>query len=183
MKTLSNITKHKTKEIFDADTFKVSNVYGTNIIDEKDRVIVLPYFKELNTILLKYNSIPAYETKRPEIEKYATVLSSTTEDEFTIIDSIKEALIKNYGLKISENYKFDVLSPIFLYPNSNVRCYICILPLMDYDYEQIIPEELEKLKMQNSNISVNINEINNIVFYELTSRYVIDLFKQHYSLF
>lgn len=183
MKTLSNIAKHKTKELFDAENFKVSNVYGNNIVDEQDRVIVLPYFKELNTILLKYDSIPAYETKRPEIERYANVLSTAINDEFTIIDTVKETLIKNYGLKMSDNFKFEILEPIYLYPTSNVRYHICIIPMMDYDYEQIIPEEIEKLKMQNTNISVNINEINNIVFYELTSRYVIDLFKQHYSLF
>lgn len=182
MKTLSNIAKKKATEIFDAENFKVTNVYGNNIIDESDKVIILPYFKELNTILLRYDSIPAYETKRPEIDRFAHVLETTT-DEFTIVESIKEALIQKFGLKLSENYKFDILSPIFLYPTSNVRYYICILPLMDYDYEQIIPEELKKLKMQNTNISVNINEINNIVFYELISKYTIDIFKQHYSLF
>lgn len=183
MKTLSNIEKHKTKQIFDAEDFTVSNLYGNNIVNESDKILILPYFKEDNNILLRYSSVPAYESKKPEIDKYAQVLSENVEDEFTITDAIKKSCLKKYGIKISDNYDFDILSPIFLYPTSNVRYYICILPLMDYDFEQIIPSEENKLKMKNSNISANINELNNIVFYELTSRYVIDLFKQHYSLF
>lgn len=183
MNTLSNIEKQKAKQIFDAETFKVANVYGNNIIDEKDQILILPYLKELNDILLKYKSIPAYETKQPEIDKYAQILTCKKDNDLTLEENIKKSCINDFGLKIDNNFKFDILSPIFLYPNSNVRFYICILPLMDYDYEQIIPEEDKKVMMKNSNISVNINELNNVIFYELISRYVIDLFKQHYSLF
>jgi len=183
MNTLSNIEKQKAKQIFDAETFKVSNVYGNNIIDEKDQIIVLPYLKELNNILLKYQSIPAYETKQPEIDKYAQALTCKVNSEYTINENIKRACINDFGIKIDDNFQLDVLSPIFLYPNSNVRFYICILPLMEYDYEQVLPEEDKKQLMKSKNISVNINELNNVIFYELISRYVIDLFKQHYSLF
>lgn len=183
MKTLSNIEKRTGKEVFKTEKFNIINIYDQEIIDEKDKIIILPYFKEENTILLRYDSIPAYETKTPEIDKYAFALACET-DEFTLVESIKKSCKEKFGLNINnDNYNFDILSPIFLYPNSNVRYYICILPLMDYDYEQVIPDELEKLKMQHTNISVNINEINNIVFYELISKYVIDIFKQHYSLF
>lgn len=183
MQKLSNIEKQKAKQIFDAESFKVINVYGHNAIDEIDKVIVLPYLKEKNQIILKYQNVPVYETKRPEIDKYAFVLNDNLIDEYSIKETIQKALVKNFGIQLNQNFEPEILSPIFLYPNSNVRYYICILPLMEYDYEQIVPTEDKRILMKNSNILVNINELNNIIFYELTSKYVIDIFKNHYSLF
>ena len=84
---------------------------------------------------------------------------------------------------ILKDFNPEIISPIFLNKGNTSRYHICILPLMNHNYEQIEPTEVEKLQMKNSNIVLNISEIKNIIIYDLISRYTLDIFKQHYSLF
>jgi hypothetical protein len=86
-------------------------------------------------------------------------------------------------LRELKDVNINILAPIFINKGNTARYHICILPLMEHQYEQLIPNEVEQLQMKNNNLIINISEINNLIIYDLITRYCIDLFKNHYSLF
>jgi hypothetical protein len=183
MQLLSNIEKKETKVTFDAGHLQVLDIAGYTAIQEQDMVVCIPYLVEKNQILLRYENIPPFNIKRPEIDKFINVMSTLIEKNETPVDALKRGLLSEYGLKISDNTKLDILAPIFLNKGNVASYHICILPLMSYDYEEHVPLDIEKLNMKENNIIIHINELKNIIIYDLISRYSIDLFKQHYSLF
>lgn len=183
MNLLSNLERKEPKVIFDATSLQVLDINGYTAIQEQDMVVCIPYLIEKNSILLRYENIPPYELIRPEIDKYVNVMSTVINKEETPLDALKRGLLNEFGLQLKEDFKPEILSPIFNNKGNTSRYYICILPLMDYDYEQVEPTEIQKIEMKNSNIILNISEFNNVIIYDLITRYTVDLFKKHYSLF
>lgn len=183
MNLLSNLEKRETKVTFDAGHLQILDIAGYTAIQEQDMVICIPYLVEKNQILLRYENIPSYNLKMPQIDKFINVMSTVIEKEESPEDALRRGLAKEYGIKLSNNKKPEILTPIFLNKGNTASYHICILPLMSYDYEENIPTEIEELQMKESNIIIHINELKNIIIYDLISRYTVDLFKQHYSLF
>lgn len=183
MELLSNIEKKETNVIFDAGHLQILDIAGYSAIQEQDMVICIPYLIEKNQILLRYENIPSYNLKKPEIDNFITVMSTVIEKEETPDTALRRGLLKEFGLKLTNEYKSEILTPIFLNKGNTASYHICILPLMSYDYEEHIPSEVEQLDMKANNVIIHINELKNVIIYDLISRYTIDLFKQHYSLF
>ncbi len=182
MELLSNLQKKEAKVAFDAGHLQVIDINGYTTIQEKDMVVCIPYLMEKNSILLRYENVPTFELIKPEVDKYINVMSTVIESHETSLDALKRGLISEFGLELTDCTP-EILSPIFINKGNTARYHICILPLMDHQYNQIEPNEVQKLEMKNTNIILNINQFNNVIIYDLISRYCLDLFKQHYSLF
>jgi hypothetical protein len=183
MELLSNIEKSTPKVTFDAGHLQVLDIAGYTAIQESDMIVCIPYLIENNNILLRYENIPTYQIVRPEIDKYLTVMSTVMDKNETPLDTLKRGLLTEYGLKLTDNCKPEILTPIFINKGNTARYHICILPLMSYDFEQVQPSEVQALQMKSNNIILHITELKNVIIYDLITRYTIDLFKQHYSLF
>lgn len=182
MELLSNLQKKEAKVTFDAGHLQVIDINGYQAIQENDMVVCIPYLVERNEILLRYENIPTFELVNPAIDKYITVMSTVIDKHESPEDALNRGLLNEYGLKLRD-FSPEIVAPIFLNKRNTSRYYICILPLMDHNYEQVEPTEVKKLEMSNNNISINILNIKNLIIYDLISRYTLDLFKQHYSLF
>lgn len=182
MELLSNLQKKEAKVMFDAGHLQVIDINGYQAIQENDMVVCIPYLVEKNQILLRYENVPVFELVNPVINKYVTVMSTVIDKNESPSDALNRGLLNQFGLKLKD-FNPEIVAPIFLNKGNTSRYHICILPLMDHNFEQIEPTEVQKLQMSNSNISINIMEINNIIIYDLISRYTLDIFKQHYSLF
>lgn len=177
MELLSNLENKKPKVIFDTNDIQILDIDGQNKIQQKSKLLILPYLIEDSNIVLKYKRIPTFNIHRPEIDRFVQILEGTVTDD-TLEEILKNTLKKDFGIVINDNVKKEILSPIFLHQDTTSKLYICILPLMSYDYEQHIPET-----DKNDNILININELPNIVIYDIVTKYVLDLFKTYYSLF
>lgn len=182
MELLSNLQKKEAKVTFDAGHLQVIDINGYQAIQENDMVICIPYLVENNSILLRYENIPVFELVNPAIEKYLMVMSTVIDKHETPEEALNRGLLNEFGLKL-RNFSPEIIPPIFLNKGNTSRYHICILPLMQDNYEQVEPTEAQKLQMKNSNISLNIMDIKNVIIYDLISRYALDIFKQHYSLF
>lgn len=177
-------TKKKPTVIFDSGYLQVLDVDGYHAVQEHDMVVCIPYFKESNTILLRYEEIPTYNMIKPEMDKFVTIMSETIKDGEQIEDCLRRGLKEEFGIVLESNYVPEILAPIFMCKGNTARYHICILPLMSYEYDQQMPEgdgtEHEKTA---NNVSVNINDLKNVMIYDLITRYALDIFKQEYSLF
>lgn len=182
MELLSNLKNKQPKVIFEADDFQVLNVNDSNKIQMTDIVVCLPYLAQTHELLLRYGTNDTFNIIRPEIDKFISILQFKVEDKLDINTTIKNQVEDKFGLQINDETNIEVLPPIFLFNESTVRFHFCILTLMEHDYEQIVPSEDKQLKMKNSNISLHLSELKNIIVYDLITRYTIDLFKSHYRL-
>jgi len=182
MELLSNLQKKEAKVTFDAGHLQVIDINGYQAIQENDMVVCIPYLVEKNQILLRYEDVPVFQLVNPMIDKYVTLMSTVIDKNESPEDALNRGLLNEFGLKLKD-INPEIIAPIFLNKGNTSRYHICILPLMDHNYEQVEPTEVQKLQMKNSNISINIMEINNVIIYDLISRYTLDIFKQHYSLF
>lgn len=183
MELLSKLKNKKPKVIFEADDFQVLNVMGESKVQQKDKIVCLPYFTDKNELLFRYTENHTFNIKRPEIDKFIKVLTTTINKDESPNDALKRDLEDKFGLILEEQTHVEILPPIYLSEDNTCRIYFCVLPLTIADYEQIVPAEDKKMKMKNNNVSVHINELKNIIVYDLITRYTIDLFKHHYSLF
>lgn len=185
MELLSNLKPAFTpKVIFDSGYLKVLDINNYHAVQENDMLVCIPYFPETGNILLRYESIPTYNFIVPQADKFVCIMSETFKDKETPREALKRGLKEEFGIIINDNVNADILTPIFSNKGNTARYHICILPLMSYDYEQVKPEgDGTEYEMTASNISIQINEINNLIIYDLITRYAIDLFKKEYALF
>lgn len=183
MELLSSVfNKVKSTELFAKDYLRVIDIDGSTAIQELDMVVCIPYLVESNTILLRYENIPSFELVRPEITKFINVMSQPIDT--TPEEALKKGLLDKFGIELNEKKKLEILTPIFSNKTNTSRYHICILPLMSYDYQQIrIEDEVVTMGMKENNALINITELNNVIVYDLITRYCIDLFKKEFSLF
>ena len=175
------MNKVKPKDMYDAGQLKVIDVAGSIAVQEPDVVVCIPYLTEKNSILLKYENVPAFELVKPEIDKYVNAVAISIDNGETPKDALRRGLLAEFGLQLKDAHSPEILTPIFIKKNNTSRYHVCILPLMSYDYEQVQPND--ELTMKSSNLVLNINELSNVIIYDLITRYAIDLFKKEYSLF
>lgn len=183
MDLLSNLEKKEPEMVYDAGNLQVLDINGYTAIKEPDMVICIPYLVEKNTIILRYENIPPYNLIKPTIEKFVTSMSTVIEKHETPEEAMKRGLANDFGLKIKETCNIEILAPIFLNKGNTASYHICILPLMSHDYEEFTPTGIQELNMKDNNIMLHIKEMNNVIIYDLITRYSINLFKQYYSLF
>jgi hypothetical protein len=152
---------------------KVIDVYGKEIVKMPDYLIVLPYFKETNKVLMKYTEIPAFKYSFPHIDKWITAAKYSLKGECnkeSVINAVKE----NFGMTI--DIEPEILGPIFVDDMCTTKCYVCVLPLLEHEYS--IEPVLEKKP-----VALNCSELANYIIYDLPSKYCLDVFKKEYSLY
>ena len=123
------------------------------------------------------------ETCELFLRRSATQLLTVIEKHETPEEALKRGLALEFGLKLNETVKPEILAPIFLNKGNTASYHICILPLMEHDYTDFVPTGAQQLDMKANNVIIQLSELKNIVIYDLITRYTVDLFKQHYSLF
>lgn len=175
MQLLSTLQSKKPKTIFNTPQFDVLEINRENKIQQKPKLLVLPYFIEDATVLLRYENIDTFNISRPEIDKFVQICECEIESDKN--DTLTVCLKEKFGLTLKNDAKPNFLNPIFLHKDNTTILHICILPLMSYMYEQ------EMTSDKDSNIIVSLSDLNNVIFYDLTTKYIIDTFKSQFSLF
>ena len=62
-------------------------------------------------------------------------------------EALKRGLALEFGLKLNETIKLEILAPIFLNKGNTAAYHICILPLMEHDYNDFVPTGVQELNM------------------------------------
>lgn len=176
---LSNTAPIKKKILFENQDIKVLNILDKTITQTQDIIVCIPYLIEKASILLRYTEEPAFLAINPNIDKYVTALNIYLEENETLNEAIINGIKNSFGIELKE-FEPVIQQTMFLSSKSCTTYHICILPLMNHNFEQIQPEESKKLQMKNSNIIFQTNELNNLIIYDILTKYSLDVFKQKY---
>lgn len=181
MELMSNLQRTEAKTVYDAGHFQVIDINGYVGVQEPDMVVCIPYLIEQKKIMLRYENIPTFQIVNPGIDKYVNVMSTTIEKHETPSDALKRGLSHEFGIEL-KNIQEQIFQPIFINKGTTARYHICILPLMEHNYQMLEPGEVQKREMINSNILIGLHELKNVVIYDLITKYVVDIFKNEYAL-
>lgn len=171
--------------LFKGKYLDVLNYKDTEILDNSDKVAILPYFRDEATFLMRLEYTPAYQYKNRDksnlkrITNYLTVITGTMEEGETPEQTIRRELHEEGGIVLNNLYPFEVEGPFFLNKYGTSQVYICLLELPVNTYRQIKPptdgsvhEKLSK------SIKVSIGDINDIVNNDLITKHLVDNLKQ-----
>lgn len=177
-------TKEIPTTLYKSEWINVIDIHGWAAVEEAEAVVCIPYLKETGRILLRYEEIPPFKLKNPNIEKYVTIMSETMKDGEEPIDTLRRGLKEEFGIELNQSVQPEILTPIFCNKGTTKRYHICILPLMSYEFNQEEPTtDGSDAEKKAQNVALQLSEVDKVIIYDLITRYCIELFKTHYSLF
>lgn len=179
---LQKLQKMEAKSLYDSNGLKIVDINGTKAIEEKDKIIILPYYVQKRGILLRYENVPAFEVKQKGISHYLTALTTTINNDDQI-GSVKDALEKNYGIRIYLDDKINITNPIFLTTTQTTKYYFAFVHLYDGQYEEVQVTDYQQLEFKDKNAYISVDELDNAIIYDLITNYSINHFKEKYLLF
>ena len=90
-------SKEQPKQLYSTQWLDVIEVNGWTVVDEKEAVVCIPYFKETCKVIFRYEEIPTFKMKNPNIEKYVTIMSETMEAGETLFSLILKNIKQRYA--------------------------------------------------------------------------------------
>jgi hypothetical protein len=154
---------------------EIINLWGKQVVKPGDKIVYIPYFKEKGQILMKWKDIPQFQLKYPMIDKWISIGKNEASE--NILDSLKSGLMNDFGISLIDSFEPEILSPIFLSEDSCQEYYICILPLMEDDYN------IQTTESEIPTIALSYADLDNYIIYDLITRHCLNVFRQTYSLF
>jgi 8-oxo-dGTP pyrophosphatase MutT (NUDIX family) len=156
------------------------NYKDTEILKIKDKVAILPYFRDEATFLMRLEYITAYQYRNRDksnlkrITNYLTTITGTMEEGETPEQTIRRELYEEGGIVMNNMYQFEVEGPFFLQKYSTGQIWTCLLELPVNTYRQIKPptDGSEKEKLSKC-IRISVGDIAQIVNNDLVSKYLI----------
>lgn len=159
---------------------KILKYKNHEIVDESNMVIILPYLKEKESILLRIEPIPTYELSFPEVKtnKFITVISGTMEKGETPEKTIKRELYEEAGIVLSSVKNLNIEEPVSVSKGNKAKYYCCFLELSEGEYKQTIaPGDGTESEENSKTISVPIKDIDNLNTYDLITKYMLTKIK------
>ncbi len=166
--------------LYNGKFLDVINYKETEILQVKDKVAILPYFRDEANFLMRLEYLPAYQYKNMDksnlkrITNYLTMITGTMEAGETPEKSIRRELYEEGGIVLNNLYPFEVEGPYFLDKYSTSQIWVCLLELSVNSYRQIKPPtDGSKVEKLSKCIRVSVGDINSIVNNDLISKYLI----------
>jgi len=166
--------------LFNGKFLDIINYKETEILQVKDKVAILPYFRDEATFLMRLEYLPAYQYKNMDksnlkrITNYLTVITGAIEDGETPDKTIRRELYEESGLLLNNLYPFEVEGPYFVDKYNTSQIWVCLLELPVNSYRQIKPPtDGSKVEKLSKCIRVSVGDVNSIVNNDLISKYLI----------
>ena len=188
MKKFSRIEKYKDKEPINITTnnndLEIINYKGTNIINSKDKIAILPYLKDEGFLLLSYNNIPTYNIKNK------TKINNTIDNNIINIitdninlnetpeQAIKRILYYKCGISLSQTYPINVDNILYKNEQDSGQYYISLLELNYNDFHQ---NKLDN-NLNSNIIRLNLGDIDTIKIYDLITDHLLLKLKYEYKI-
>lgn len=189
MEKFSSIEKDRDRKFDNPETawkgnyisvVKLSNNYEA--VREKDMAIVLPYLVERNSVILRYEVVPPYEAKYPTTEKFITIVSGGIEDGEDANATIRRELVEECGIKLDDSVNLEISKPLFVSKGNMATYSVCILPLMEHQYDIVRPTgDGSKNEALSNSIHVPVSSLSNIRCYDLITKYMLDKFLKDFT--
>lgn len=177
--------KEDIKIIFEEKDLKIVNYKDTNIVEEKDLIVILPYIKYEGIIILKHEYIPAYNyfyrhnDQFKNVYNYLSVITGEIEVGESYTNAIRRILHKDTGIVLSNLYNIELKGSYFI-NKTNISKYIpVVLELNFNDYKETIPNynDIKIIDKISKCIKISLADINDIKAHDLITSYMLNTLK------
>jgi 8-oxo-dGTP pyrophosphatase MutT (NUDIX family) len=183
------IVKDEASVLYKGKHLDMINYKDTEILEIKDKVAILPYFRDEATFLMRLEYLSAYQYKNRtnsalrKITNYLTVITGTMEEGETPEQTIRRELYEEGGVVINNMFQFEVEGPFFVQKYSTGQVYTCLMELPVNSYRQIKPptDGSEKEKLSKC-IRVSVADLNQIVNNDMVSKYLVTKLKNQLGI-
>jgi len=182
-KKIQEIAEENNKTLWENDYLRVFETEGWTAVDEKDMVVTIPYLVEYNQVILRMEDIPPFKMKYPEMEHFVTCVSGSIEKG----ESPKETLIREVkeetGIVIKDDFDIDFARPLFASKGNTAQYHICILPLYEKDYYEVIPQgDGSVSESKSKNVKLDVKYLNTITTNDLITTHLIAMIKKYINM-
>lgn len=151
------------KVLYSDDYTKLVEFEGWAVLEEPDNVVCIPFLVEYNQFIIRQEYIPSYKLDEGR-EFHITVLSGGIEDNESPEQALRRELEEEAGLVLRENFEMTFDRPIYKFKGSSSKYHVCILPLTESDYHEVIPGgDGSKAEDASKSVKVSLKHINAII--------------------
>lgn len=172
------------EQLFNGKYLDIIKYKDTEILKTNDKVVILPYFRDEGTFLMRLEYTPAYQYKNlnnsqlRKITNYLTVITGTIEDGETPEQTIRRELHEEAGIILNNLYPFETEGPYFSDKYNSGQLWLCLLELPVNSYRQMKPPtDGSKNEQLSKSIRVSIADIDQIVKNDLITKHLIMMLK------
>lgn len=182
-KQIKETAEENNKTLWENDYMKVLEVEGWTVVEEKDMVVTIPYLVEYNQVVLRLEDVPPFKLKYPEMDHFVTCVSGSMEKGETPKETLLREVKEETGIVIKEDYAVEFARPLFSSKGNTAQYHICILPLYEKDYYEVIPQgDGSASESKSKNIKLDVKYLNNITTNDLITTHLISLLKKYINM-
>jgi 8-oxo-dGTP pyrophosphatase MutT (NUDIX family) len=159
---------------------KILSYKDGEMVDQPDMVIILPYLKDSDSILIRVEPIPSHELAFPEAntDKFITIISGTMEEGETPEQTVRRELYEEAGIVLSSVKNLNIETPVALSKGNKAKYYCCYIELGKSEYKQTVaPGDGTNSENNSRTISIPVKDIEQLNTYDLITRYMLTKFK------
>lgn len=169
----------KDEVIFSNDYIQLIKYEDWTLVNDSDIVICIPYLIETNQIILRNEYIPTYKYVDGQ-EYHVTLVGGCIEDNETPEEAIVRELKEEAGIVLNDNYKVEMLKPLYISKGSINKFYPCIIPINEREYEEIIPPtDGSIVEKKSKSVKVDAKYIDSINASDLITEYMLGKMKEY----
>ena len=177
----------KSKELYKGNVISIRSYDGWEMADESDMVLVLPYLKDRNTILLRNEYIPTYryrtlKDENKDIQNYLTVICGTMEEGESPEQTIRRELYEEAGIVLSSVKNIEIDHTVHLNKGNCAKFHCCLIEISDAEYKQTLaPGDGSKAEKLSKTIEISVDNIDELIPYDIATSNMLLLFKSKYN--
>ena len=169
--------------LFENDYLKVLDLEGWTVVKEKDMVVTIPYLVEYNQVVLRMEDIPPFKSRFPAMEHFVTCVSGSIEEGESPQQTLFREVEEETGIVIKEGYEVEFAKPLFASKGNTAQYHICLLPLYEKDYYEVIPKgDGSESEAKSKNVKLDVKYLNNINTNDLITTHLIGLVKKYINM-
>lgn len=182
-KKVQETAEENNKTLWENDYLRVFETEGWTAVEEKDMVVTIPYLVEYNQVVLRLEDIPPFKTKFPEMEHFVTCVSGSMEKGETPKQTLLREVKEETGIVIKEDFDVEFARPLFASKGNTAQYHICILPLYEKDYYEVIPEgDGSESEAKSKNVKLDVKFLNQVTTNDLITTHLLGLVKKYINM-
>lgn len=175
--------------LYQSDLHTIIKHKDWDIVQEKNVVIALPYFKDEGYIIMRSEHIPTYELgyqydiQMNKFNRFLTVISGRMEPNENPIQTLRRELYEEAGIVLSSMYPLQVEEEYFMSKGNMSKYYPFLLELNYNSYKQVLaPTDGSKSEKMSSCVRISLGDIDEIKVHDLITQYMLLKLKYEYKL-